>query len=116
MIKECFLAHGKVLVWRMVLSLAETCPAHLIRAIASCLYQIKTFVGPQGFDTWLVEIVSGPTCAVLTKFLAEEDLRVFAHVMLRQPPLERPKFEAVLADFAKVCRREETPECLRMYE
>ena len=116
MIKECFLAHGKVLVWRMVLSLAETCPAHLIRAIASCLYQIKTFVGPQGFDTWLVEIVSGPTCAVLTKFLAEEDLRVFAHVVLRQPSLERPKFEAVLADFAKVCRREETPECLRMYE
>ena len=118
-VMDCLNAHGKSLVGNVLLALAETCPAHLLRSLGSCLHHLRNLSGSI-FDGWLIEIM---TSADFRAYLAKcnpafkaEDVDYFIHVVLRQPPLERSAFEAIVADYAGVCRGELNGDCLHAHK
>ena len=77
-------------------------------------------MGGRAFDGWLIEIMkSADFRAYLAKCnpaFKAEDVDYFIHVVLRQPPLERSAFEAIVADYAGVCRGELNGDCLHAHK
>ena len=101
----------KALLW----SAADSLPRDLIKPLASCLYAILGFVGAPSME-WVVTILRDsefPSTRVGS--LSDDDKRLFLHLLFREPPLQKRKFDAMIVDFASVCRQEATGDVLVAY-
>ncbi|QDZ21778.1 hypothetical protein HOP50_06g43200 [Chloropicon primus] len=117
---DCLARNGGGLLVNMLDAFRETCPAHMFRSLGSCIYHFKNVLGPV-FDQVFLEAVKRHValCNGAGKqglAFQEQDAACFVRAVLKQPPLPRPKFEAIFSDFAKVSRRELNSDALRMYE
>ena len=101
----------KALLW----SASDSLPRDLIKPLASCLYAIVGFVGAPSI-AWVEKILSDsefPSNRVGS--LSESDKHMFLQLLFRDPPLQKRKFDAMIVDFANICRQEATGDVLVAY-
>jgi len=111
-------AHGEPLVRALLVATAGSCPRHLLRVLSGCLYGLATSpVYRDALASLLPSVVmSSEYPAVQEGLLKEEDCKRFCAAALRQQPLTRQRFDALISDFAAVCRREGTSDALIAYD
>ncbi|KAF6265368.1 hypothetical protein COO60DRAFT_1689898 [Scenedesmus sp. NREL 46B-D3] len=109
-LQQCIAAQGEQLMQTLVVAACDTAPRQLLRALASVLYQLlqERLTGELGRQ-WLL-------AALQTQELPGSDCKAFAKLALRQPPLSRGRFDALLIDFAAISRGEGTSDALLAYE
>eukprot|EP00878_Enallax_costatus_P013608 GHUV01014229.1.p1 GENE.GHUV01014229.1~~GHUV01014229.1.p1 ORF type:complete len:355 (+),score=108.44 GHUV01014229.1:292-1356(+) len=111
-------AHGERLVRTLVLGACDTAPRQLLRALAGVLYQMlqSSLTGDAG-GRWLLAVLQDQDLPGMSAgLLKTSDCEAFAKVALRQPPLSRGRFDALVMDFAAIPRGEGTSDSLLAYE
>eukprot|EP00879_Flechtneria_rotunda_P013989 GHRR01014615.1.p1 GENE.GHRR01014615.1~~GHRR01014615.1.p1 ORF type:complete len:901 (+),score=383.80 GHRR01014615.1:2232-4934(+) len=110
--------HGEPLTWTVVAAVCDTAPRQLLRAVAGVLYQLLhgTVAGSTG-PQWLLKVLQSQDLpGMAAGLLKPSDCETFAKLALRQPPLPRGRFDAMLMDFAAIARGEGTSDALLAYE
>eukprot|EP00897_Mesotaenium_endlicherianum_P008044 jgi/Mesen1/7268/ME000373S06327 len=116
-VDACLQQQGEGLAVALLRAAAGTLPRDLMRPLAGVLYSLLTQC-PGTSSSWLVSALSraGTAASPQGGGLGESEKRVFCEIALKQPPLPRPRFEAMVADFASICRREGTQDLLLAYQ
>eukprot|EP00873_Tetraselmis_striata_P020657 jgi/Tetstr1/440921/TSEL_029191.t1 len=111
-------AHGEALVAALLRALCGSCPRHLLRVLAGCLYGLVTHPTYHAAVAGVMPAVllSPEFPAVREGLLKEEDCKRFCSIALRQPALPRQRFDALVSDMAALCRAEGTADALLAYE
>lgn len=114
-----------VLVTSLLAAISETAPRHLVRNAGGALHTLATAAATQGrgaqFAAELQAALTrgAPSCALSQEALAaatDKDLETFYKAAgARQPPLAKPRFEALCQDFASLLRREGSADALLAY-
>jgi len=108
----------EVLVRVLVLGLCDTAPRQLLRPLSGVLYGLLTS------DVWRVAaaghllscLQSQELPGMSVGLLKSSDCEAFARLLLREPPLPRGRFDALVCDFAAIPRGEGTSDALLAYE
>uniref|UniRef100_A0A061RMX8 Importin N-terminal domain-containing protein n=1 Tax=Tetraselmis sp. GSL018 TaxID=582737 RepID=A0A061RMX8_9CHLO len=111
-------AHLNAVVHGLLIAVAGTCPRHILRVLSGCLFNLTTSTVYSGAISGLlpVAVMSSDFPPVRDGLLKEEDCKRFCNAALRQSPLPRPRFDALIADFSAVCRAEGTSDMLANYD
>lgn len=108
-------AQGEALTARLLAALCDTCPRHLMRNAADVL---RKLVGHPSLGRaaagWLAAAAaSGQLPGAADGYLTPDDCATFASLA---PRLAGPRFNALLVDFGKLARGENTSDVLLAYE
>lgn len=106
------------LVNRLCLSMAQTCPRQLSRALAACFAAMlgNPLLGP-GTRQVLPELLPVALSPVVQAGnLGPGDLQRVVQAMVRSPPLSRGRFDAFIQDILMICRQESSADVLVAYE
>ena len=106
---------GGALARALVGAAADTAHRQLLRPLAGTLYALVTSpaLGAHA-QGWLLAALVAPGGGGAA--LQEADAAAFARAALRQPPLPRGRFDALVMDFAAIPRGEGTGDALLAYE
>mmetsp|Transcript_37180 Transcript_37180/g.117018 ORF Transcript_37180/g.117018 Transcript_37180/m.117018 type:complete len:167 (+) Transcript_37180:185-685(+) len=115
-VDACVQQHGEQLMGAMLVAAAGSCPRHLMGKLGGAMYAlVQGYHGAAG--QWMVAVLGAADYpGNMEGTLREEDKRVFVECALRQPALPRQRFEAMIQDFASICRREATGDTLLAYQ
>jgi hypothetical protein len=118
-IHGCFLGHARALVSALLLAAADTCPQSLLRSLASCLHGFH-MGHPQVASECLVSVLGS---AEFQQFVVEKnptfrvsDFELFRQLLMKQLSLPKPRYESLVYDFARLCRREASSDVLLGYQ
>ena len=107
-------SHGGALCRGLLMGAANTCPRVQLKQLANVLYTLIEGAGVEQAAAWLQASLSdaalpggGPD-----GWLQDEEKLAFARAAVLSPPLSRVQFEALVASFAGVCRKEGAREAL----
>lgn len=112
--------HGAALVSAALAAAAYTCPRSSMRQVGALLFALLNAY-PDATAQSLAAAVQSPEFpnpALGAARLTDEAKRLFLAAALRAPPARLPqaRFEALVADFAQVCRREAGEDALLAYQ
>eukprot|EP00850_Spirogloea_muscicola_P019641 SM000195S05288 [mRNA] locus=s195:103874:109153:- [translate_table: standard] len=111
------LSEGKALLASLLFAAGDRLPRDLLRPLAMVLYTLLGAAPPQQAEAWLIGVLSSPNFSGRQGgALSDADCNVFCQVALQRPPLPQPRFEAMVVDFASVCRREGSGDSLLAYQ
>ena len=115
-IRGALAAEGASLVRMALVSLAETAPRQLFRQLAGILHLVIDTVGNETFYGFAAPVLSQPDFpGVSSGHLLADASKMFLDLMLKRPPLARGRFDALVSDFAGICRGESTQDVLIAY-
>ncbi|GJP81422.1 hypothetical protein CLOP_g11573 [Closterium sp. NIES-67] len=109
---------GQPVVSSLLLAAAGKAPRDLLRPIATALHHLILIpdLHPH-LPNWLVTALRSPDFQKgVPEAVGEGELQLFCELLLRQPSLPRPRFEALVVDFAAICRSEGTVDALLGYQ
>ncbi|KAL4452382.1 hypothetical protein ABPG75_008044 [Micractinium tetrahymenae] len=108
-------AQGEVLTARLLAALCDTCPRHLMRNAADVLRKLlgHPALGRAAAGWLAAAAASGQLPGAADGYLTSDDCASFASLA---PQLAGPRFNALLVDFGKLARGENTSDVLLAYE
>lgn len=108
-------AQGEVLTTRLLAALCDTCPRHLMRNAADVLRKLLGHPAlGRAAAGWLAAAAgSGQLPGAAGGYLTPDDCAAFAGLA---PRLAGPRFNALLVDFGRLARGENTSDVLLAYE
>lgn len=106
---------GEALTARLLAALCDTCPRHLMRNAADVLRKLlgHPTLGRAAAGWLAAAAASGQLPGAAGGYLTPEDCAKFASLA---PRLAGPRFNALLVDFGKLARGENTSDVLLAYE
>ncbi|CAI5495847.1 unnamed protein product, partial [Closterium sp. Naga37s-1] len=109
---------GQPVVSSLLLAAAGKAPRDLLRPIATTLHHLILLPDLHPLlPNWLVTALRSPDFQRgVPEAVGEGEMQLFCELVLRQPPLPRQRFEALVADFAALCRSEGTADALLGYQ
>lgn len=115
-IASCVHQHGKKIISTLLFAASDVLARDLLRILASTLYSVIT--GYSNFaSNCVMEYFSDPNCPLFVRnSVGQAEAKLFCEITFRQPPLPRKFFEAMILDFAMLCRREGTIDLLLAYQ
>lgn len=118
-IQGCFMTHSRALVSALLLAAADTCPQSLLRSLASCLHSFHLGY-PQVASECLASVLGSTDFqqAVLknNSTFRVPDFELFRQLLMQQLSLPKPRYESLVYDFARLCRREASSDVLIGYQ
>ncbi|CAI5536993.1 unnamed protein product [Closterium sp. Naga37s-1] len=97
---------GQSVISSLLLAAAGKAPRDLLRPIAIALHHLILLPDLHPLlPNWLVTALRSPDFQRgVPEAVGEGEMQLFCELVLRQPPLPRQRFEALVADFAALCR------------
>ena len=115
-IEEALQQAGQGLIVALLIAVADKLPRELVRNVGGVLYLLVQY-SPATVGAWAASTVgSAEFSGVVDGALTEEDKQLLCSLFQRQPPLQRRRFEAMVADLASASRREGTTDALLAYQ
>ncbi|GAB4818769.1 hypothetical protein N2152v2_005815 [Parachlorella kessleri] len=116
-VDAALLGHGEELLRSLLAAECDTCPRHLMRSAADCIYRLLTHttVGERA-QGWLSAVLaSGQLPGVASGQLTGEDCSVFAGIALGGA-VRGARFAALCMDFGLLARGQNTSDVLLAYQ
>jgi hypothetical protein len=116
-VNAALLAHGEELVRGLLAAECDTCPRHLMRSAADCLYKLLAHpaLGHHA-RAWLSgALASGQLPGVAEGQLSGEDCSQFCEIALGGG-VRGARFAALVMDFGLLARGQNTPDVLLAYQ
>lgn len=115
-VDACMQQYGETLMMGLLFASSDKLPRDLVRSLGSVLYSLidryRNFA-----SVWLIRILGDPSFpGISCGALGDSEKKLVCDLMLKSPPLLRPRFEAMVADFVALCRREGTSDALVAYQ
>ncbi|CAI5928476.1 unnamed protein product, partial [Closterium sp. NIES-65] len=109
---------GQSVISSLLLAAAGKAPRDLLRPIATALHHLILLPDLHPLlPNWLVTALRSPDFQRgVPEAVGEGEMQLFCELVLRQPPLPRQRFEALVADFAALCCSEGTADALLGYQ
>eukprot|EP00958_Prasinococcus_capsulatus_P004187 scaffold388_cov380-Prasinococcus_capsulatus_cf.AAC.44 len=67
-------------------------------------------------EEWIIRALQRADFPAATGAIGDNEKQLFCEVALRKPPLSKPRFQAMISDFASICRKECTVDALVAYQ
>jgi len=108
--------HGEALTGALLFASADSCPRHLLQTLAGALYAVVTHRAASHREEWIIRALQRADFPAATGAIGDNEKQLFCEVALRKPPLSKPRFQAMISDFASICRKECTVDALVAYQ
>lgn len=116
-VDTALLGCGEELVGSLLAAECDTCPRHLMRSAADCLYKLLVHpaVGPRARG-WLSTVLAAAQLpGVASGQLSGEDCSTFCALVLGST-VRGARFAALVVDFGLLARGQNTPDVLLAYQ